>query len=74
MEQHYQVLDKKQTSLDHQDWKQVTLRSTQSINQEKKQSTKKISQEKQKDIKLHKQVEEDNLNQKHEHTSTTDRN
>ena len=61
MEQHYKALDKKQTSLDHQDWKQVTIRSTQSINQEKKQSTKKISQEKQKDIKLHKQVEEDNL-------------
>ena len=49
MDKHYQALDKKQTSLDHQDWKQVTIRSTQSINQEKKQSTKKISQEKQKD-------------------------
>mgnify|MGYP001374793857 FL=1 len=61
MDKHYQALDKKQTSLDHQDWKQVTIRSTQSINQEKKQSIKKISQEKQKDIKLHKQVEEDNL-------------
>ncbi len=61
MDKHYQALDKKQTSLDHQDWKQVTIRSTQSINQEKKQSTKKISQEKQQDIKLHKQVEEDNL-------------
>lgn len=61
MEHYYQTLDKKQVSLDHQDWKQVTLRSKQSINKDKKQSIKKISQEKQKDIKLHKQVEEDNL-------------
>jgi len=61
MEKHFNTLDKKQTSLDHQDWKQITLRSKQSINQEKKQSTKKISQAQQKDIKLHKQVEEDNL-------------
>ena len=67
MDKHYQVLDKKQVSLDHQDWKQVTLRSKQSINQEKKQSTKKISQEQQKDRKLHKQVEEDNL----KHTKIT---
>ena len=58
MDQHYQALDKQ---LEHQDWKQVTLRSKQSIKQEKKQCNKKISQEKQKDIKLHKQVEEDNL-------------
>jgi putative transcription factor len=67
MDKHYQFLDKKQISLDHQDWKQVTLRSKQSINQEKKQSTKKISQEQQKDRKLHKQVEEDNL----KHTKIT---
>jgi putative transcription factor len=67
MDKHYQFLDKKQVSLDHQDWKQVTLRSKQSINQEKKQSTKKISQEQQKDRKLHKQVEEDNL----KHTKIT---
>tara|TARA_Y100000287_G_C14069915_1_gene280258 strand:- start:6 stop:377 length:372 start_codon:yes stop_codon:yes gene_type:complete len=67
MEKHFDALNKKQTSLDHQDWKQVTLRSKQSITQEKKQSTKKISQAQQKDIKLHKQVEEDNL----KHTKIT---
>ena len=43
MEKHFNTLDKKQASLDHQDWKQVTLKSKQSISQEKKQSTKKIS-------------------------------
>ena len=65
MEKHYQALDKQvNKQLDHQDWKQVTLKSKQSINQEKKQSTKKISQAQQKDIKLHKQVEEDNLKHK----------
>ena len=61
MEKHFNTLDKKQASLDHQDWKQVTLKSKQSISQEKKQSTKKISLAQQKDMKLHKQVEEDNL-------------
>ena len=60
MENHYKVLD-------HQDWKQVTLKSKQSRINEKNKSTKKISQEKQKDIKLHKQVEEDNL----KHTKIT---
>ena len=64
MDQHYRALDKQ---LDHQDWKQVTLKSKQSISQEKKQSTKKISIEQQKDIKLHKQVEEDKI----KHTKIT---
>jgi ribosome-binding protein aMBF1 (putative translation factor) len=67
MEKHFNALNKKQASLDHQDWKQVTIRSTQSISQEKKQCNKKISQAQQKDIKLHKQVEEDNL----KHTKIT---
>lgn len=61
MEKHFNTLSKKQESLAHQDWKQVTIRSRESINQEKMKSTKKISQAQQKDIKLHKQVEEDNL-------------
>ena len=61
MEKHFNALNKKQESLVHQDWKQVTLKSKQSISQEKKQSTKKISLAQQKDMKLHKQVEEDNL-------------
>ena len=61
MEKHFNTLSKKQESLDHQDWNQVSLRSRKSINQEKMKSTKKISQAQQKDIKLHKQVEEDNL-------------
>ena len=37
MDQHYQALDKQlDKQLDHQDWKQVTIRSKQAISKEKK--------------------------------------
>ena len=70
MEKHYSILDKKNlklqnqqqsTTLDHQDWNTVTLKSKKTIKQENKQTTKKISQAQQRDNKLLKKVDNDEL-------------
>ena len=70
MDKHYDVLDKKNlklrnqrqsTTLDHQDWNTVTLKTKQTIKQENKQNTKKLSQAQQRDNKLLKKAENDEL-------------
>ena len=70
MDKHYDVLDKKNlklrnqrqsTTLDHQDWNTVTLKTKKTIKQENKQNTKKLSQAQQRDNKLLKKAENDEL-------------
>tara|TARA_B100002051_G_C16594876_1_gene564817 strand:+ start:632 stop:976 length:345 start_codon:yes stop_codon:yes gene_type:complete len=55
-------MDKHFQALDHQDWKQVIVKSKQK--NETDNNTKKLSDSQQKDIKLLKQVEEGNLKHK----------
>ena len=55
-------MDKHFQALDHQDWKQVIVKSKQKS--ETDNNTKKLSDFQKKDIKLLKQVEEDNLKHK----------
>jgi len=57
-------MDKHFQALDHQDWKQVIIRTSETQKEEEKKSSKKLSLEQQKDIKLMKQVEEGNLQHK----------
>ena len=61
MEKHFKVLDKK--SMNHQDWKPVVVRTTQSIKEEAKAS-KKLSESQQRDHKILKQVDNDELTHK----------
>jgi len=56
MDKHFQVLDKKNESINHQDWTPVV--NNKSPN---KSSIKKVSQSQQRDIKLMKQVDNDEL-------------
>ena len=62
MEKHFKVLDKR--SMDHQDWKPVVVRTTQSVKEEKKTSSKKLSESQQRDHKILKQVDNDELTHK----------
>ena len=57
MDKHFEVLD-------HQDWKQVTIKTKQSIKEEKKTSSKKLSESQQRDHKILKQVDNDELTHK----------
>ena len=57
MDKHFEVMD-------HQDWKQVTIKTKQSIKEEKKTSSKKLSESQQRDHKLLKQVDNDELTHK----------
>ena len=56
MEKHFQVLDKKNERISHQDWTTVVKNK-----QPNKPNTKKVSQSQQRDIKLMKQVDNDEL-------------
>jgi len=59
-------MDKHFELLDHQDWKQVTLKTKQSMKEEKNTS-KKLSESQQRDHKILKQVDNDELT----HTKVT---
>jgi len=57
MDRHFQALD-------HQDWKPVVVRTSETQKEERNKSSRKLSEGQQKDIKLMKQVEEGDLQHK----------
>lgn len=69
MEKHFNALDKKQASLDHQDWKQVVInpKKNTSAKQGGTKPTKVLSQSQQRETSLLKKAENDDL----KHTKIT---
>ena len=69
MDKHFNALDKKQASLDHQDWKQVVInpKKNTSSKQNTSKSTKVLSQTQQRETSLLKKAENDDL----KHTKIT---
>ena len=69
MDKHFNSLDKKQASLEHQDWKQVVInpKKNTSAKQNTSKSTKVLSQTQQRETSLLKKAENDDL----KHTKIT---
>lgn len=61
MDKHFKVLDKKQTSLQHQDWTPVIIRTKNNESTKGEHSSKNLSEGQQRETKLLKKADNDEL-------------